>query len=113
MTTQEKDFLIDGCVAASKRAIGRQAEAAAVAATEKLVSNYQQRSRRLWAGLGLGVTLLAVAGGAYCLGSGRNSHGNGSPRSVATARCVDGTYSFASNHTGACAAHGGVREFYR
>ena len=36
------------------------------------------------------------------------SSGNG-----ATAKCVDGTLSFAANHRGACSHHGGVAEWYR
>ncbi len=36
------------------------------------------------------------------------SAGNG-----ATARCNDGTYSYAAHHQGACSRHGGVAEFYR
>jgi hypothetical protein len=31
----------------------------------------------------------------------------------ATARCNDGTYSFAAHHQGACSAHGGVAVFYQ
>jgi hypothetical protein len=31
----------------------------------------------------------------------------------ATAKCKDGTYSFATEHRGACSNHGGVAEFYR
>jgi hypothetical protein len=30
----------------------------------------------------------------------------------ATARCNDGTYSYAANHQGACSRHGGVAQFY-
>ena len=41
-----------------------------------------------------------------------------SPRRVgtpadATAKCNDGTYSFAAQHSGACSSHGGVAEWYR
>lgn len=31
----------------------------------------------------------------------------------ATAKCKDGTYSFAKTHTGACSNHGGVTEWYK
>ncbi|PYR63343.1 MAG: hypothetical protein DMF88_25510 [Acidobacteria bacterium] len=31
----------------------------------------------------------------------------------ATAQCVDGTYSYAERHQGACSNHGGVAEFYK
>ncbi len=31
----------------------------------------------------------------------------------ATARCNDGTYSYAAHHQGACSHHGGVAEFYK
>lgn len=31
----------------------------------------------------------------------------------ATARCNDGTYSYAAHHQGACSTHGGVAEFYK
>ncbi len=31
----------------------------------------------------------------------------------ATARCNDGTYSYAAHHQGACSRHGGVAEFYK
>jgi hypothetical protein len=31
----------------------------------------------------------------------------------ATAKCKDGTYSFAKGHSGACSRHGGVAEWYR
>ena len=31
----------------------------------------------------------------------------------ATALCVDGSYSFAASHRGACSHHGGVAEWYR
>jgi Spy/CpxP family protein refolding chaperone len=31
----------------------------------------------------------------------------------ATARCNDGTYSYAAQHSGACSSHGGVAEWYR
>ncbi len=31
----------------------------------------------------------------------------------ATARCNDGTYSYAAHHQGACSRHGGVKTFYR
>ena len=30
-----------------------------------------------------------------------------------TAKCVDGSYSYAANHRGACSHHGGVAEWYR
>lgn len=33
--------------------------------------------------------------------------------SGATARCVDGSLSYAAHHQGACSHHGGVAEFYR
>jgi hypothetical protein len=33
--------------------------------------------------------------------------------SGATARCNDGTYSYAAHHQGACSHHGGVAVFYR
>jgi hypothetical protein len=33
--------------------------------------------------------------------------------SGATARCNDGTYSYAAHHQGACSHHGGVAEFYK
>jgi len=41
-----------------------------------------------------------------------------SPRRVgtpatATAKCNDGTYSYAERHQGACSNHGGVAEFYK
>jgi len=36
----------------------------------------------------------------------------GSPAN-ATARCNDGTYSFAARHRGACSNHGGVEAWYR
>lgn len=32
---------------------------------------------------------------------------------TATARCNDGTYSYAAQHSGACSSHGGVAEWYR
>jgi len=35
------------------------------------------------------------------------------PGGGATARCHDGTYSFAAHHQGACSGHGGVQVFYR
>ena len=35
------------------------------------------------------------------------------PPAGATARCRDGTYSYAASHQGACSGHGGVAEFYR
>jgi hypothetical protein len=35
------------------------------------------------------------------------------PRAGATARCNDGTYSFAAHHQGACSGHGGVNVFYK
>ena len=31
----------------------------------------------------------------------------------ATAKCKDGTYSFAKTHSGACSRHGGVAEWYK
>jgi hypothetical protein len=34
------------------------------------------------------------------------------PGNGATARCNDGTYSYAQHHQGACSQHGGVAEFY-
>jgi hypothetical protein len=34
------------------------------------------------------------------------------PPSGATARCNDGTYSYAAHHQGACSHHGGVKIFY-
>lgn len=40
----------------------------------------------------------------------------GSSRSAskkATAKCKDGTYSYAKRHQGACAHHGGVAEWYK
>lgn len=37
-----------------------------------------------------------------------SSSGNG-----ATAKCMDGTLSYAANHRGACSHHGGVAEWYR
>jgi Protein of unknown function (DUF3761) len=39
--------------------------------------------------------------------------GSGPASSVATALCVDGTYSYAASHQGACSHHGGVSVFYR
>jgi hypothetical protein len=35
------------------------------------------------------------------------------PGNGATARCKDGTYSFAAHHQGACSRHGGVEVFYK
>lgn len=35
------------------------------------------------------------------------------PGEGATARCNDGTYSFAAHHQGACSHHGGVAVFYK
>ena len=35
------------------------------------------------------------------------------PGGGATARCNDGTYSYAAHHQGACSSHGGVAEFYK
>lgn len=35
------------------------------------------------------------------------------PGNGATARCNDGTYSYAAHHQGACSHHGGVQVFYR
>ncbi|HEX8834296.1 MAG TPA: DUF3761 domain-containing protein [Abditibacteriaceae bacterium] len=35
------------------------------------------------------------------------------PRDVATGRCVDGSWTYARNRSGACAGHGGVKVFYR
>lgn len=35
------------------------------------------------------------------------------PPGGATARCNDGSYSFAAHHQGACSSHGGVAVFYR
>jgi hypothetical protein len=37
---------------------------------------------------------------------------NGAPQN-ATAKCKDGTYSFAKQHSGACSHHGGVAEWYK
>jgi hypothetical protein len=34
-------------------------------------------------------------------------------RADATAKCKDGTYSFAKHHSGACSHHGGVAEWYK
>jgi hypothetical protein len=31
----------------------------------------------------------------------------------ATAKCKDGTFSFAKGHRGACSSHGGVAEWYK
>ncbi|TWV35885.1 DUF3761 domain-containing protein, partial [Streptomyces misionensis] len=45
-------------------------------------------------------------------GSG-SSGGSGSAGNGATARCNDGTYSYAAHHQGACSHHGGVAVFYR
>lgn len=36
-----------------------------------------------------------------------------SPGNGATARCVDGTYSYSANRRGTCSHHGGVAEWYR
>jgi len=35
------------------------------------------------------------------------------PGGGATARCNDGTFSYAAHHQGACSSHGGVAEFYK
>jgi len=35
------------------------------------------------------------------------------PNNGATALCVDGTFSFATSHKGACSHHGGVKEFFK
>jgi len=35
------------------------------------------------------------------------------PPAGATAKCNDGTYSYAAHHQGACSHHGGVAEFYK
>jgi hypothetical protein len=35
------------------------------------------------------------------------------PGNGATARCNDGTYSYAAHHQGACSSHGGVEVFYK
>jgi len=47
----------------------------------------------------------AVKGFEYKLGL-RSANG-------ATAKCRDGTLSFAANHRGACSHHGGVAQWYR
>ena len=38
--------------------------------------------------------------------------GAGAPEN-ATAKCKDGTYSYAKTHSGACSHHGGVAEWYK
>jgi hypothetical protein len=35
------------------------------------------------------------------------------PGNGATAMCVDGSYSYAAHHQGACSHHGGVAQFYK
>lgn len=42
--------------------------------------------------------------------SGKSSQ---NPSKSATAKCKDGTYSYAKHHQGACAHHGGVAEWYK
>ncbi|AGP53009.1 hypothetical protein M271_06925 [Streptomyces rapamycinicus NRRL 5491] len=44
---------------------------------------------------------------------GSSSSSTGGSSSGATARCNDGTYSYAAHHQGACSHHGGVAVFYR
>jgi uncharacterized protein DUF3761 len=52
----------------------------------------------------LAALVAAVAAGAATAGTG--SAGTAPPG--ATARCVDGTYSFSQHHSGTCSHHGGV-----
>ena len=44
--------------------------------------------------------------------SGGGSTGGSSHPAGATAKCNDGTYSYAAHHQGACSYHGGVAVFY-
>ncbi|MFE0514977.1 DUF3761 domain-containing protein [Streptomyces sp. NPDC058964] len=53
------------------------------------------------------------SGGSSGSGGSNSSGGSGSAGNGATARCNDGTYSYAAHHQGACSHHGGVAVFYR
>lgn len=46
---------------------------------------------------------------------GKKKSGNSSQTAPknATAKCKDGTYSYAKRHQGACSHHGGVAEWYK
>jgi Protein of unknown function (DUF3761) len=46
---------------------------------------------------------------------GKKKSGNSSQNASknATAKCKDGTYSYAKRHQGACSHHGGVAEWYK
>lgn len=55
----------------------------------------------------------STSGGSSSSGGSGSSGGSISDGGGATARCNDGTYSYAAHHQGACSHHGGVAVFYR
>jgi hypothetical protein len=77
------------------------------ALTTEVVLKYH--ARRVLIGAGV-LSLLAVSGFAYS----KMKPGRTPPaRERATAKCMDGTYSYAYNRQGACSGHGGVKVFYK
>jgi predicted component of type VI protein secretion system len=54
----------------------------------------------------------SCANGSYINSDGQTVCSPSSNPAGATARCNDGTYSYATHHQGACSSHGGVAEFY-
>jgi hypothetical protein len=55
----------------------------------------------------------STAGTSGRSSGGASSGGVSDPGSGATAKCNDGTYSYAAHHQGACSHHGGVAIFYK
>ncbi|MEU5088164.1 DUF3761 domain-containing protein [Streptomyces sp. NPDC021356] len=55
----------------------------------------------------------STSDGSSSSGGSNSSGGSSSDGGGATARCNDGTYSYAVHHQGACSHHGGVAVFYR
>ncbi|MFS4093917.1 DUF3761 domain-containing protein [Streptomyces sp. AF1A] len=54
-----------------------------------------------------------TSGGSSASGGSSSSGGSTGAGNGATARCNDGTYSYAAHHQGACSHHGGAAVFYR
>lgn len=112
--TEQENITSNAAASAARRVsaqIGQTAEQAAQVATRSLYRQQMAKIRRnCLIGAVVGVAIL----GAFYAGSLRTGKSRTPrPQDRATAKCMDGTWSYAATRQGACAAHGGVKTFYK
>jgi hypothetical protein len=111
MSPNERQYITDQAAAKAAQTVGQRAEMAAQIATSSLWRQQIGKAKTV-ALVAFGVAL--ILGGGVWIGSARGGKARTPrPQDRATAKCVDGTWSYSLTRQGACAAHGGVKTFYK